>query len=75
MIVYKLDERGGFTAGDTETGITSYAYPSSVWAVTARSKPMKAAQLMISMERECMHESDYAKAYDARNWVTLGGRK
>jgi len=36
MILYHLDKDGGFTAGDTETGRTAYAYPGSYSAFDAK---------------------------------------
>ena len=68
-IVYKLDEHGGFTAGDTETRVTSYAYPTSTYATQARRAPEMVANEMVRMETR--HGFAHEIEYDARHWVVL----
>ncbi len=46
-ILVKLDERGGFTCGDTDTGRASYAYPTSECAIGARHDPHGIAVRML----------------------------
>ncbi len=46
-ILIKLDERGGFTCGDTTTGRASYAYPTSECAIGARHDPHGVAVCML----------------------------
>lgn len=41
---------GAFIAGDSETGLTSYAYPSSEFAEKARRTPTKVAAEMMESE-------------------------
>lgn len=72
---YKLLNSGAFVAGDVDTGITSYAYQSSVYATEARRRPRAIAETMVSGESPYMHVSDYAKGYDLGNWELLGGRE
>jgi hypothetical protein len=76
MIVYKLLDNGGFVAGDTETRLTCYAYPSSVYAVTAKRNSEKIAGEMIRDEMwrngkvvrtgHCL-----STEYDVQNWKRL----
>jgi hypothetical protein len=49
-IVYKLDAEGGFICGDTETGRTAYAYPSSAQARLAKADPAPVARGMMRGE-------------------------
>jgi uncharacterized protein (DUF608 family) len=71
-IVFKILPDGGFVAGDTATGVTSYAYPSSIYATAARKKPAKVAADMIQGESSLSRTySEYAKEYDRKNWETL----
>lgn len=50
MIVFKLTNDGAFLAGDTETGRTAYAYPTSDHAFAARKHPQKVANEMMRNE-------------------------
>ena len=47
MNTHHMDDRGGFTCGDTETGHTAYAYPSSDHAVAAKRDPARVAVEML----------------------------
>lgn len=76
MIVYAFDPLSGFVCGNTETGLTSYAYPTSVHAVAAKRKPQETAWEMLANEKASMRQGDYPAAewvreYDARMWATL----
>ncbi len=45
-ILYELDEEGGFTVFDERTGLSSYAYPTSPYAIAAKTKPAAVAAEM-----------------------------
>jgi hypothetical protein len=49
-ILFKLDSAGGFTVGDTATGRTAYAYPTSANASQARQLPYSVATEMMIVE-------------------------
>lgn len=49
-IIHKFDQAGGFAAGDTETGLISYAFPNSPYAVEAKLNATKVAAEMMSLE-------------------------
>lgn len=71
-IKFKILPDGGFVAGDTESGLTSYAYPSSPYAISARKNPAKVAATMIRGEGALSRTySEHAKEYDRKNWETL----
>jgi len=70
MIVYELLTDGGFVAGDTETGFTSYAYPTSSHATMAKRQASRVAAEMVKSANafgDIVGRSDY----DARNWHKL----
>jgi hypothetical protein len=71
MIVYKLLDDGGFVCGDTETRLTSYAYPTSTYAGTAKRNPLVVAEKMVQRERR--YGGKFEAFYDAQNWVKLEG--
>lgn len=48
MIRYRLLPDGGFVAGDTETGRTAYAYPTSPRAEAARKRPEATATAILA---------------------------
>jgi hypothetical protein len=66
-IIWTFPPCGGFLAGDTVRGITSYAYPTSEYSVKARRNPEKVASEMLSAEWDYRPEG-----YDARNMERLG---
>lgn len=68
MIIYKLEEDGGFRCGDTESNLTSYAYPSSLDAKQAKKNPVKVSARMIANEGVMRGDG----SYDKRNWERLG---
>lgn len=47
-ILYLIDEQGGFLCGDTLTGITEYAYPTSDHATAAKRDPEGVARTMLA---------------------------
>ena len=73
-IVFGFDDVGGFIAGDTVTGRTSYAYPSSHHAVTAKRSAVRTAVQMMRQENENTCRCQHADQYDARNWARLPTR-
>jgi hypothetical protein len=50
MILYYLRPDGAFIAGNTKTGLTAYAYPTSPHAIEARTKPAIVAERMMAGE-------------------------
>ena len=75
MIVFKHTPDGAFVAGDTERRITTYAYPTSTYALAAESEPDSVAAEMLCLERvaRTMGWGDHAAiaAADAGHWKTL----
>jgi hypothetical protein len=69
MIVFKHDAEGAFVCGDTETRLTSYAYPTSSYAQQARKAPAATAQEMLRGQRLYGFKHEYE--YGARNWRRL----
>ena len=72
-ILYKICEDGAFVAGDTESGLTSYAYPTSTHADDARRnarKPVCLERLARDMLKAERHAAGRAE-YDARNTERL----
>lgn len=72
-IVFRMMPDGGFVAGDRDSEMTSYAYPSSPHAIVAKRYPKLVAEEMLASER-----SDYRKIpaiadYDAANWRKIAG--
>lgn len=71
-IIHTFDNIGGFVVGDTDTGITSYACPSSTYARQARTNgaryAIKVAHSMIQSEPEFPRYQER----DAANWQRLG---
>lgn len=72
--VWKLLPDGGFVAGDTQSRLTSYAYPTSVSAIAAKRDPNKIAHEMMRAENILLKlRSTFPRPdYDARNWQLLG---
>lgn len=50
MILFYTRPDGAFVAGDTRTGITSYAYPTSHHAQAARTRAAQTAARMLAEE-------------------------
>lgn len=72
-IVFKLLPDGGFVAGDTESRMTSYAYPTSPLAKVARHSPKTVAEEMLAREMPFFRVAPSILEYDQRNWIILGG--
>lgn len=70
-IVFVLDAQGGFTVGDTLTGRTSYAYPTSEHATAAKKNPHKVAAKMIANDALTTRIPRIHDDYDRINWLTL----
>lgn len=49
MIIFIRTQEAGFLAGDTETGFTAYAYPTSTHAVAAKRSPSHRAAIAKEM--------------------------
>ena len=68
-MVYRILPDGGFVVGDTKTRITSYAYPTSSFAVAAKTGPERTAREMIRLEGR----GPPMPEYDCPNWRMLDG--
>ena len=71
MIVFSLLPDGGFICGDTESRITSYAYPTSDYADDARKYPNSVASVMLDNEKTGLRILGAVAGYDKRNWLIL----
>lgn len=73
MQVHVFTSDGGFVAGDSITGLTAYAYPTSVDAETAKRDAARIAMEMLNHEisHSYAHASESGKDYDRRNWKLL----
>jgi len=73
MIVHRLLDCGAFVAGDTDTGETSYAYPTSDHARRAKRYPDLVAREMIKRANASASfmPSDISGPYNARQWASL----
>lgn len=73
MIRYRFLKGGAFVAGDTKTGRTSYAYPTSPSADRAKAAPTKIALRMMASENKGgeWRESQLCRDYDTANWKLL----
>lgn len=67
-ITYFFDGEGGFNVVDAQERLSSYAYPTSTYAVNARRSPAKTAKDMVLKEREAVaslgRNRFFAEAYD-----------
>lgn len=68
---FRMLEDGAFVAGDPDTGLTAYAYPTSISATKARKTPVTVAKEMLS--REVVTRTHDRTDYDLRNWQRLEG--
>jgi hypothetical protein len=76
VIKFALLKGGGFVAGDTDTGLTAYAYPKSDYATEAKKYPQAIARKMLSGERRFARPPWLdVKDYDKRNWERQHERK
>lgn len=62
---------GAFVAGDMNSGMTSFAYPSSPHAIVAKKYPALVAAEMIESERMSYRSIPAVQDYDCRNWKIL----
>lgn len=69
MILWKILPDGDFVCGDTESKVTSYAFPRSPFATEAVKDPNGVALKMISAEKGT--PNDFSKEYDVFNWKLL----
>ena len=68
-IIHMHDKDGAFVAGDTQTGVTSYSYPSSANAAQATRAGAKVAEAVLSAQvRFGLYDE---RSYDLRNWNRL----
>ena len=70
-IVHTFDKDGAFIAGDTETGKTCYAYPSSDHANAAKRRAAKVAKEMMDWENRLHTVPVIRVDYDQRHWLVL----
>lgn len=71
MIVFKMLKSGAFVAGDTETRLTAYAFPSSPNADRAKRCPKATASEMMAHENTLAFAHKTSPDYDASNWKDL----
>lgn len=69
--VFKMLPDGGFVAGDTDSRLTSYAYPSSPHAIVAKKHARLVAEDMLGSESVWMRKVPAVAEYDTRNWKML----
>jgi hypothetical protein len=67
MILFAFTPGGGFTVGDTESGITAHAGATWWFARRARTKPESTAVAMLAYENPRIER----RAYDKQNWLAL----
>jgi hypothetical protein len=70
--VWKLLDDGGFVAGDKDSRMTSYAYPSSPHANVAKRYPKLVAEEMLDSERLYLRKVPAIQDYDFKNWLLIG---
>lgn len=70
-IAYRLLPDGGFVCGDTQTGLTSYAYQTSTHAERARRHPKLVAREMCGAEDAICRVLPSVRGADARHWQIL----
>ncbi len=81
MILHKLMPDGAFVCGDTKTGATVYAYPTSQNAENAKKDPEGVAFAMLAIENAYATRPAIGRGsprlvaeYDRLQWEKLGGR-
>ena len=72
-IVFRMMPDGGFVAGDRDSEMTSYAYPSSPHALVAKKHPKAVAEDMLASERMDYRKIPAILEYDAANWRKIAG--
>jgi len=71
MIYHTLGQDGSFTCGDSVTGITVYAYPTSQHATEAKKNADKTAIEMLANEIASLHCGRIGQEYDLNNWKRI----
>ena len=72
-VVFRMLDNGAFVAGDRDSEMTSYAYPSSPHAIVAKKHPKLVAEDMLASERQDYRKVLAVQAYDAANWLLISG--
>lgn len=72
-VVFKMLDDGGFVAGDRDSGMTSYAYPSSPHATVAKQYAKLVAEDMLRSEWMQARNIPFVKEYDRKNWMLIEG--
>lgn len=72
-VVFKMLDNGAFVAGDRDSEMTAYAYPSSPHAIVAKKHPKQVAEEMMARERVEYRRMIHIQAYDAANWLLISG--
>lgn len=72
-IIFRMLDDGGFVAGDRDSEMTSYAYPSSPHAILAKKYPKLIAEEMLASERSDYRKIPAIQEYDAANWRKIAG--
>jgi len=75
MVVWLMDDDGGFTAGDTATGRTGYAYPTSTHATLACRNPGATARKMMRAAAASIGTPHIVAECDARNWRRINSAR
>jgi hypothetical protein len=70
---FRMLDDGGFVAGDCDSEMTSYAYPSSPHALVAKNHPKAVAEDMLGSERIEYRAVPAVKEYDRKNWLLICG--
>lgn len=72
-LYYSLANDGSFTTGDSETGLTCYAFPTSSHATKAKRMPLAVAGEMMRNDNgmDYARKSLAVKHYDRVNWKRI----
>lgn len=73
-IVFGWDSDGGFIAGEVESGVTAYAYPTSERAREAKNDPEPTAAEMLNSESRTIAMPGIRDEFDRVNWTLLARR-
>lgn len=71
-VVFGWDDNDGFVAGEVNSGITAYAYPTSERAERAMNDPECVAAEMLNEESRYIPLPGIRDEYDHANWNLLG---
>jgi hypothetical protein len=73
-IIYTFDDDGAFIAGDTATGRTCYAYPTSTHATKAKKIPQRVAREMMRSENRLGAWRDSPEYFERDyRWLSYAG--